>query len=182
VFGSGRGRAASTFCGPCRGPCEWNIWRRSAAASAAGNEPEVIYRAALLSLALRAICNMKNVRLAFPVAFGFPKRLAVAPGSKLGPFIIGWPEARASVTQSSLSTLFVEPDSTRLARGDSNSRPALKPESGEAGSRLTLPGNGSDYRLAHRSAFRARSGRWPPRILTPCATKASGLACAGSGD
>lgn len=40
-----------------------------------------------LYLALRAICNMKNVRLVFPIAFGFPKRLAVAPGSKLGPFI-----------------------------------------------------------------------------------------------
>ena len=31
---------------------------------------------------------------------------------------------------SSLSTLLGEPDSPRLARGDSNSRPALKPESG----------------------------------------------------
>jgi hypothetical protein len=40
---------------------------------------------------------MKNVRLApAQVAFGFPKRLAVAPGSKLGLFIIGWPEAGAS--------------------------------------------------------------------------------------
>jgi len=44
-----------------------------------------------LSLALRGICNMKTVRLAFPIAFGFPKRRAVAPGLEIGShFIIGW--------------------------------------------------------------------------------------------
>ena len=47
-----------------------------------------------LSLALRAICNMKNLIGAPHIAFRSEKRLVVALGSKLGPFIFGWPEAR----------------------------------------------------------------------------------------
>jgi hypothetical protein len=48
---------------------------------------------------------------------------------------IGTPEepavfGQAGRRQSSLSTLFVEPDSTRLARGDTKSSSALQPESG----------------------------------------------------
>jgi hypothetical protein len=46
----------------------------------------------LLSVALRAICDMKNLRGTRKGALGSPRRLVVTLGSKLRPFVIGLPE------------------------------------------------------------------------------------------
>jgi len=48
----------------------------------------------LLSLALRAICDLKNPRGPPRLALGSRRRLVVAPGLKLGPFTFGWAENR----------------------------------------------------------------------------------------